>query len=173
MVEWSNGIAFVSLLVAVVAAAIALYGRFQYERRIDAIFLGERCRIGSGRRLQLNQSTHSSVAYSTVSRLSHGLLRPMTSVLKRPMKLSAIALSVGLPGRAKSDRTPPSSAQRCIVRLMPRGDLPRGTRAVAGMSRYCGFHAVVLLALAVEARRLHAVDASPRRAPRPRPPSGC
>src|SRR6476646_6674944 len=47
--------------------------------------------IGSNSRRLLNQSTHSSVAYSTVSNDRHGPRRWMTSVLNRPITVSASA----------------------------------------------------------------------------------
>ena len=53
--------------------------------------------MGSSRRRLLNQSTHSSVAYSTASRLRHGPRRQITSALYRPLIDSAIALSYESP----------------------------------------------------------------------------
>ena len=49
--------------------------------------------IGSSRRRLLNQSTHSSAAYSTASKLRQGPRRWMTSALNRPLIVSARALS--------------------------------------------------------------------------------
>jgi hypothetical protein len=49
--------------------------------------------IGSSRRRLLNQSTHSRVANSTVSKLRHGPRLWMTSALNRPLMVSARALS--------------------------------------------------------------------------------
>ena len=49
--------------------------------------------IGSSRRRLLNQSTHSSVAYSTASKLRQGPRRWMTSALISPLIVSASALS--------------------------------------------------------------------------------
>src|SRR3982751_1871418 len=46
--------------------------------------------IGSRRRRLLYQSTHSSVANSTASRLRHGPRRRITSVLNRPLLLDAV-----------------------------------------------------------------------------------
>lgn len=50
--------------------------------------------IGSRRRRLLNQSTHSSVAYSTASRLRQGPGRWITSALKSPLIVSARALKL-------------------------------------------------------------------------------
>ena len=49
--------------------------------------------MGSNRRRVLNQSTHSRVAYSTVSKLRQSPRRWMTSALNRPLIVSARALS--------------------------------------------------------------------------------
>ena len=50
--------------------------------------------IDSSSRLLLNQSTQSSVAYSTASIFRQGPRRRITSVLYKPLMVSARALSV-------------------------------------------------------------------------------
>src|SRR5213594_3263858 len=67
--------------------------------------------IGSSSRRWLNQSTHSSVAYSTASRCRHGPRRWITSVLYRPMIVSANALSYESP-TLPTDGSAPASASR-------------------------------------------------------------
>lgn len=49
--------------------------------------------MGSSSLRLLNQSTHSSVAYSMASMPRQGPLRQISSALKRPLTLSASALS--------------------------------------------------------------------------------
>jgi len=54
---------------------------------------GQATRDSTSRSSQLNQSTHSSVAYSTSSIPFYGPRRRMSSVLYRPIIVSAKALS--------------------------------------------------------------------------------
>ena len=61
-------------------------------------------------RAVLNRSTHSRVANATASRLRQGPHRRITSVLKKPMTVSASALS-WLSPTAKADRGPGGAAQ--------------------------------------------------------------
>src|SRR4249920_2416464 len=69
--------------------------------------------IGSSSRRLLNQSTHSSVAYSTASNDRHGPRRWMTSVLNRPITVSASALSYESP-TLPTEGSMPASASRSL-----------------------------------------------------------
>lgn len=76
----------------------------------------------SNRRL-LNQSTHSRVAYSTASIFRHGPRGHMTSVLNRPLIVSASTLSYESPTLPTEDSIP-ASASRYVYRI-DRYRLPR------------------------------------------------
>src|SRR6266849_5282533 len=88
--------------------------------------------MGSSNRRVLNQSTQSSVANSTASRCRHGPLRRITSVLNRPMMVSASALSYESP-RLPTDGAMPASASRSVY--PHRHILPA---AIAVMHQACG-----------------------------------
>ena len=72
-------------------AAMAAFTSWPWKRALASA--GGTCPIGPRSRRWLNQSTHSRVASSTASRLRQGPRRRITSVLKRPITVSARALS--------------------------------------------------------------------------------
>lgn len=80
--------------------------------------------MGSSRRRLLNQSTHSSVAYSTASRLRHGPHRQITSALYGPLIDSAIALSYESLV-APTDASMPHSASPAVPERQVLGDFQR------------------------------------------------
>src|SRR5687768_8372297 len=69
--------------------------------------------MDSSRRRLLYQSTHSRVANSTLSKERHGPRRYITSALKRPMTVSARALSYESP-TLPTDGSIPASARRSV-----------------------------------------------------------
>jgi hypothetical protein len=73
--------------------------------------------MGSSRRRVLNQSTHARVANSTASNERHGLRRWITSVLNRPMIVSARALSYASP-TLPTVGSIPASARRSVSRML-------------------------------------------------------
>jgi len=72
--------------------------------------------MGSRSRRWLNQSTYSRVAYSTWSRLRHGPLLRISSVLYNPITDSARALSYESP-TDPTDGEIPVSTRRSVYRI--------------------------------------------------------
>src|SRR3954447_15248365 len=72
--------------------------------------------IGSRRRRVLYQSTHSRVANSAASMLRHGPRRRITSVLNRPLIVSASALSYESP-TLPTEGSIPASSRRSVYRI--------------------------------------------------------
>ena len=65
----------------------------------------------------LNQSTHASVANSTASMCRHGPRRRITSVLNRPMIVSARALSYASPRLPTASAMPASASRDAVIRV--------------------------------------------------------
>ena len=98
--------------------------------------------MGSSRRRVLNQSTHSRVANSTASKERHGPRRWITSALKRPLIVSARALSVAVTDAADGRldtgldeplRVADRQVLRAPVAMMHEAATPDRTTLVQGL----------------------------------------